>query len=419
MPIIKHSSVHITPLKAIEYVINGEKTDDCKFVSGINVGTTAKEAYEDFRINFEMHTGERFFKKALPENGQKEKIRLHHYIQSFKPGEITPEEAHKIGEEWAWAMFQKKWDIRYQVLICTHVDKSHIHNHILVSAADLDGNVWYDNKATIKKAREQSDLIAKKHKLSVIENPKKGTMLPYNEYIAKQNNNSWKDKLKSHIDTLVLQPDVKNIHDLAEKLKALGYEVSGRKYMHVKRASDKNRKPMSTLKLGDGYGLEELKNRIEMKNIIIPLSKVNGYSGIQREYAFCFRQIQFLLYRKKESDYKVSYGTVRKNYELLCYLHEHKIHSVSDFEGAVNSADEKVRKLSDRKKELEKDIVSAEKVFALDSEEFFKCIKDERYTNSWRYTKEVIEKFKPLTDNYIFNKQELENFLQQICSYEV
>lgn len=411
MPIIKHSAVHVTPLKAIEYVINGDKTDDCKYVSGINIGTTAKEAYQDFCLNFEMHIGERFNKQALSENGKKDKIRLHHYIQSFQKGETTPEEAHKIGEEWARLMFSKGRDLRFQVLICTHVDKSHIHNHILVSALDLDGKAWYDNKSTIKRAREISDRLAKQHGLSVIENPKKGTMLPYSEYIAKQNNNSWKDKLKRDIDIIVLQPDVKDIQDLAKKLQILGYEVSGRKYLHVKRAIDKNHKPMSTLKLGDGYGTEELRNRIEMKNIIMPLSRVNSYSGIQREYAFCLRQVQFLLYRKQASSYKVSYGTVRKNSELLCYICNNNIHSIKDFEDEVNSADEKYRELTEKKKELESEISAAEKVLALDKEEYF-SLRDKPELSP-ADIRNLKKNFQPLLDNHITDNENYEAFRQK------
>lgn len=407
MPIIKHSAVHITPLKAIKYVINGDKTDHCKYVSGINVGTNADEAYEDFRINFEMHTGERFFKAALPENGKKERIRLHHYIQSFKSGEVTPEQAHKIGEEWVWAMFRKKWDIRYQVLICTHVDKACIHNHIIISAVDLDGNVWHDNKETLKKAREQSDKIAKKYGLSIIENPKKRTMLPYSEYIARQDNRSWKEKLKSQIDMLVLSPDVKNVNDLAEKLKVLGYEISGRKYMHIKRAKDKNRKPMSTLKLGDGYGLEELQNRIEWKNVIMPLAKVNSYSGIQREYAFCLREMQFLMYRKQKTDYAATYESIRKSSEVLLYISKNDIHSVSEFEKAVNSTDEKFHKLSEEKKELEEKIKSAEKVFTLDTDDFFERSSGRLLPKD---IKELSEEYRPMFDNRISNNEQLSEF---------
>ncbi len=414
MPVIKHSAVHVTPMKAIEYVINGDKTDECKYVTGINVSENAKDAYEDFRINFEMHTGERFYKQALPENGEKTRVRLHHYIQSFKPGEVTPEKAHEIGQTWACSFLSGSgYRTRYQVLVCTHIDRSHIHNHILVSAIDLDGKRWYDNKATLKKARDKSDEIAKRYDLSIIENPKKGTMMPYTEYIARQNKSSWKDKLKQQIDMLVLSPDVRSISDLAEKLNKLGYETSLEKYLHVKRASDKKRKLMSTLKLGDGYGTEELQYRIENKNVIMPLSQVNGYQGIQREYAFCLREIQFLLFRKKKSSYTVSYAAVRKSADLLWYISKNNIHSVQDFENAVNKSDEKYRILLDRRKELEERIDSDEKVFSIESDfdEYLKWFNEEYWTV---HVMEKLEnQFKPFMDNRITNRDELEKFREK------
>lgn len=73
------------------------------------------------------------------------KKRLHHYIQSFKPSEVTLEEAHKIGVEWAKKVFGEN----HQVLITTHIDKSHIHNHFAVTAFDLNGKQWYGNKETL------------------------------------------------------------------------------------------------------------------------------------------------------------------------------------------------------------------------------------------------------------------------------
>lgn len=79
MPVIKHVAIHVTPMRSIKYVINGDKTDECRLVKGINICTDAETTYEEFRMNFELHTGERFYRDALSENDRKMKIRLHHY----------------------------------------------------------------------------------------------------------------------------------------------------------------------------------------------------------------------------------------------------------------------------------------------------------------------------------------------------
>lgn len=292
---------------------------------------------------------------------------------------------------------------------------AYLLHHILVSAMDLDGKMLYDNKKTLSRARAKSDDIAKRYGLSIIENPKKGTMLPYTEYIAKQKKTSWKDKLKRKIDMLVLLPDVKSITDLAEKLNQMGYVTTTDKYLHVKRAADKKKNFMSTLKLGDGYGTEELQYRIENKNVIMPLEKVNGYQGIQREYAFCLRETQFLLFRKKKSDYNVTYSAVRKSSDLLFYLDKHNIHSVQDFENAVNSADEKYKKLLERKNRIEDEISDAQKVFVTESgkslDEYFDLYKQTPWTS--RIYKFVKENYQPLAENRIISRDDLEKFRER------
>ena len=108
-----------------------------------------------------------------------------------------------------------------------------------------------------------------------------------------------------------------------------------------------NRKPIRTYRLGDGYFLEHLAYRIEHKNFEMPLSEIAKYDGIQREYAICLRQIQIMLYKAPEPDrpHYVSYRTVLKNYELLCYLHNNNIHSVGELKDVVSKAEGKYSQL--------------------------------------------------------------------------
>ena len=105
MPIVKQFSVRSSPMSFIEYIMNGDKTEDLKYASGLNIIAEPKYAYDSFKRNFERHSGERFFKYSFndkEEINQKRQVRLHHYVQSFSPEEkITPEEAHRIGMEWA------------------------------------------------------------------------------------------------------------------------------------------------------------------------------------------------------------------------------------------------------------------------------------------------------------------------------
>ena len=148
MPIIKHIPIYAAPKRMLAYVTNEEKTEDT-LVTGLNCSTKYNDAYEDMKFNFEMYSGERFFKRSIKSDTAKrerQKIRLHHYIQSFKPGEVTPEEAHQIGVEWAEKVFGKK----HMVLCATHTDRGHIHNHFAVCPYDMYGKHWYANKKSMK-----------------------------------------------------------------------------------------------------------------------------------------------------------------------------------------------------------------------------------------------------------------------------
>ena len=302
--------------------MNGEKTEEMKLVTGLNCTANLDYAYNQFGNVFEKFAKERFCKKSLNDvNCGKEKIRLHHYIQSFKPEEISPEEAHKIGLEWARKVFGEN----HQVLVTTHVDKNHIHNHFAVSAYDLDGKMWYGNKTTLKRCRDISDKICKSHGLSVIENQEYHANQKYSDWLARQRNVSWKTKLCDEIDKLVLRADVQSVKDLAERLREKYYAVTLKKYLSI-RVSE-NRKAIRSYRLGDGYAIEELKYRIDNKNREISLSAVAKYQGVQREYAMCLRELQIMVYRKPDNSHNVTYGELRRNAELLTYLCDNKIRS--------------------------------------------------------------------------------------------
>ena len=98
MAIVKYIAVHKSPKNFLRYIMNGDKTEEMKLVTGLNCTANLDYAYKQFGNVFEKFSKERFCKKSLNnENCGKEKIRLHHYIQSFKPDEVSSEEAHKIG----------------------------------------------------------------------------------------------------------------------------------------------------------------------------------------------------------------------------------------------------------------------------------------------------------------------------------
>lgn len=360
MPIIKHIPIYAAPKRMLAYVTNEEKTEHT-LVTGLNCAKKFEDAYADMEFIFETYSGERFFKKSIKSDTaemEKQKIRLHHYIQSFKPGEVTPEEAHQIGVEWAEKVFGKN----RMVLCATHTDRGHIHNHFAVCSYDMYGQRWYANKATMKMCRAVSDEIAKAHGLSVIEHPKKSYTHKYGEYKARKEGISWKQKLCDDIDNAIMKENVRSIDDLLKELMKQGYGIKRGKYISIK--GKQNRNPIRSYRLGDGYALEHLQFRIEHKNMEMPMSEALKYSGIQREYALCIRQIQIQLYRRPEPDrlHFATFREVERSSKLLFYLHEHRIHSVEDFQKAVSSADEKLSELKAEKAELIQKIADEEKM---------------------------------------------------------
>ena len=283
---------------------------------------------------------------------------LHHYIQSFKPGEVTPDEAHQIGVEWAERAFGKK----AVVLCATHTDRGHIHNHFAVCPYDMDGKHWHANKESLRRCKAISDEIALAHGLEIIEHPKKSYNHKYGEYKMRKEGKSWKQKLCDDIDDAIMKDSVRNVDDLLKELQKQGYGIRRGKYISIKVRQ--NRKPIRSYRLGDGYALEHLQFRIEHKNMEMPMSEALKYSGIQREYALCIRQIQIQLYRCPEPErlHIATYREIERSSRLLFYLRDSKIHSADDFRKAVSDAEARLKNLKAEKDSLTKKIADEEKL---------------------------------------------------------
>jgi len=363
MPIVKYVAVHSTPLSNIEYILNGEKNDEMKFATGINCTASPQSAYDEFRRTFELCAKERFFKSEMDLKNYgteekprfKEKVRIHHYIQSFDPKEnVTPEEAHKIGIEWAKKFFGEN----AQIICSTHLDKGHIHNHFAVCPYTLDGKQWYANWTSLKRGRSISDKIALEHGLHIIDEPKHKNTLKYAEWLAKQSGTSWKNKLAAEIDKLILREDVRDINDLADKLREKNYTVKCGKYLSVKAPKQKN--AIRSFRLGDGYSVEDLKYRIEHKEKEISGAALENYSGVQREYAIIMRQMQIAVFTKKPT--RVTYSDLRKSAELLTFLSENNITNAAELENRLNNAAEDYQNSVLKRKQLDEQITEVGKI---------------------------------------------------------
>jgi hypothetical protein len=239
MAVTKTHPIKSTLKAAIDYICNPDKTDGRLLVS--SYGCAAETADIEFA----------WTRRHAIDKG----INLgRHLIQAFEPGEVSPEEAHEIGMQLAKEILGGK----YEFVLTTHIDKDHVHNHLIFNAVSFaDHRHYRSNKRSYHEIRRTSDRLCKEHGLSVVI-PGQDKGKSYIEHTATQAGTSYKAKLKAAIDRLI--PASADFEDLLRRLQREGYEIKRGKYVSC-RASDQERfTRMKTL--GVDYTEEALAARI-------------------------------------------------------------------------------------------------------------------------------------------------------------
>lgn len=351
MAYIKHTAIHTTPRAHLKYILNHGKNEDMKYSTAICCTNDYAAVCEDFKEIYEAFAKDKFDNRT---KSKYESVRIHSYIQSFDES-VSPETAHQIGVEWAKSMFGEDRPI----IISTHTNTGHCHNHIAVCAYDVKGNRWFGDRITYNLAKEVSDRVCLEHGLSIIKNPKKHSSIKYKELNSRKKCCSWKVKMADVIDRLIVHNDVTDIASLIEKMRECGYVFTNEKRMIAKPANVKY--GCSIAKLGYGYSMEMLQTRIANKQNEFAGIKISAFLGVQVDYAVTVREKQIELYRSRSVSSNISYAEVRRTMELLNYVHDNHIHSVDDMKAVVSDAEMKVEKLSQKYFFLEKQ----EKLLAL------------------------------------------------------
>ena len=204
MAYTKIHAIKATVDKAIDYICNPDKTDEQIYVS--SYACAPETAAIDFKYTLD-HCRENSPNKA------------YHLIQAFAPGEVSYEEAHRIGKELA----DKVLEWKYSYVLTTHIDKGHIHNHIIFCAADnIEHNKYHDCKQSYYHIRKLSDELCKEHNLSIIipggERGKK-----YKEWQSEQNGSTWKTQLRRDINFCI--KSASTYEDFLLLIRAKGYEI--------------------------------------------------------------------------------------------------------------------------------------------------------------------------------------------------
>ena len=240
MAVTKIKPVKSTLSKALDYIENPDKTDGKMLISSFGC------SYETADIEFGY---------TLSQALDKGSNLAFHLIQSFAPGEVDYEKAHEIGKQLADAVTKGQ----HEYVVTTHIDKGHIHNHIIFCAVNfVDHRKYNSNKRSYYGIRNMSDKLCRENGLSVVVPGKGSKGKSYAEYQAEKTGTSWKGKLKTTVDALI--PQVSSFEELLTRLQAAGYEIKPGKYVSCRAPGQERFTRLKTL--GADYTEEAVRERI-------------------------------------------------------------------------------------------------------------------------------------------------------------
>ena len=245
MAVTKIKPIRGTVNKALAYILDPKKTDDQLYVSSYGCAASDAAAKE-----FEWTRN-----LAIQRGMQMPKVIARHLIQSFDVGEVTPEQAHEIGRQFADEWLKGK----YEYVIATHIDKGHCHNHIIFNAVNyVDFHTYRSNRHTYREMRQLSDEICNEHGLSVIP-PSQSKGMSYKEYTEAKRGTSWKQRLKQTIDRCVIM--AKDYDDFLKLMQEAGYEIKTGKYISFRAEGQQRFTRAKTI--GENYTEDRIKERIQ------------------------------------------------------------------------------------------------------------------------------------------------------------
>ena len=336
MAITEIHPIKLTLNLAIDYIVNGDKTDEQILVS------THKCHQET------AHTQ---FLRTRNDAGTKGNVLARHLIQSFLPGETTPEIAHQIGME----LCKKILKNEYEFVLSTHIDKGHIHNHIIFNNVNMvTGRCYQSNKKSYHQIRYQSDKLCKENNLSVIdefyENYKKkyktnGKSWYENEQAKR--GTSWKSRLQFDIDRMIKQS--KDWDDFLKTMADLGYEIKYGKHIAFK-PKDKPRFTRSKT-IGEDYTEERLKERIA------EISSIKTSAVKKRIGNVIDMNTNVKVKESKGYEYWATKHNLNTMAESVIFLREQGIKSVKQLNEYIQKAADERQNLQDKIKVIDEEML--------------------------------------------------------------
>lgn len=312
MAVTKIKAIRGTLSRAIAYILNPEKTDEKLLVS--SYGCASETAAREFE----------WTRKIAEQKGMNPvRIIARHVIQSFEIGEVTPELAHEIGKQFADEILGGK----YEYVLTTHIDKDHVHNHLIFNAVDfVNYHAYKSYKRIYYDMREVSDRLCKENGLSVIP-PSQNKGMGYKEYTEAKRGTSWKQKLKQTIDRLVLT--AKDYDDFLRLMQEAGYEIKTGKYISF-RAEGQERFTRSKT-IGENYTEERIKERIAGRT-----PRRNRRQTVPKGISLIGDiQERIRLIDSKGYEYKAKLTILKEAAQTLNYLTENNLLQYADLEKKV------------------------------------------------------------------------------------
>ena len=335
MAITKIHPIKSTLNLAISYIVNEEKTDEQILVS------THKCHQETAHTQF-LRT-----RNDSETNGT---VLARHLIQSFLPGETSPELAHQIGME----LCKKILKDEYEFVLSTHVDKGHIHNHIIFNNVNMvTGRCYQSNKKSYHQIRYQSDKLCKENSLYVIDEFYESYKKKYKingkswyENEQAKHGTSWKSKLQFDIDRIIKQS--KDWDEFLKKMADLGYEIKYGKHIAFK-PKDKARFTR-TKTIGEDYTEERLKERIAEREFIkTPDVKKRIGNVIDMNTNAKVKE-------SKGYEYWATKHNLHTMAESVIYIREHGIKSVKQLDEYIQKAADERQNIQEKIKAIDKEM---------------------------------------------------------------
>ena len=199
IPYVKSVCIHTTVEKSLRYILNPEKTEGLVLTASVNCITNSRDSYLEMKTVYD-HFARDSFDSPSPLIG-KGTVKAIHYVMSFADEEnVTPELAHKIAK----AFVRKNFGDDVQAVIATHVDASHIHNHVIINSYSLSGQKYYANRSSLRQARETTNGVCRAFGVKPALNfENKGQSVSYYEWEQNKKGTSWKDQIRQEIDGLI------------------------------------------------------------------------------------------------------------------------------------------------------------------------------------------------------------------------